>query len=425
VGAAVIPLSAAIDLPGHTLPRVRIGVEVGGRAFGPVVADADGDFQIPIVVPPGERYGRGESIDALGTRRPEPIDLHLPAVSQIACAAWPRALPADGSSQAALWCLACDDRGRPEAGARLEIQARLGRTTRFEPAGGGLYRARYTAPRGGGGRRDRLRAAFPGGGAASIQDVEIALATGPPAELGYELSREPAPLGSSQPARTWARDARGDALPAPAGPGGASDGFVAPDRFLARKASDEWVQPAELRIALAAEREVAALFLWRDGGDWIAGARGVSGGPVPGAPLEFGSGARAVTDSRGEARIPAPAGAEGETVRSPNGARAAAFPGFALPAPPDVLSRIFRVPLAPPSLPVDVRARAEGSLLRWRVVDAAGRALPGRAVRLEAAGVRLGAMERDGDGGRCRIAGSGVVAVVDSETGVAAVVEVR
>lgn len=424
VGAAVVPLSAAIDLPGHTEPQVRISVEVGGRTFGPVTADGHGDFRIPLVVPPGERYGQGESVDELGTRRREPIDLQLPQVSQLACAAWPRTLPADGRSQAGIWCLASDARGRPVPRAALEIRARLGHAGRLEPAGGGLFQARYTAPRGGGGERDRLRATFPAGGAASVQEVEIALATGPPADLGYELEREPASPAVVQGARTWARDERGDALGAPVGPPGAKEGFVSPDRFAARTAPGDWLQPAELRLELPAESEVASLFLWREGAEWAAAARGVAGGPVPGVELEFGSGPHAVTDTRGEARVPARSGSQTESVRAPGGARAAGFGGFAPSVPATSLSRLLLVPLAPAS-PVDVRAWAEGRVLRWKVLGADGHALAGRAVRLEPAGVRLGTPERDGEGGRCRVDGSGIVAVVDVETGVAAVVEVR
>ncbi len=423
VGAAAVPLSAAIDLPGHTEPHVRISVEVGGRTFGPVIAGDEGEFEIPVVVPPGERYGEGESVDELGNRRREPLDLQIPPVSQLACVAWPRSLPADGRSQAGVWCFATDARGIPVPRARLEIRAALGRAAAMEPVGDGLFRARYGAPRGGGGKRDRVRTVFPAGGAASVQDVVIALATGAPAELGYELEREPAPLGVVQGARTWARDGRGDALGAPSGPPGALEGFVAPGRFAARQIPGDWVQPAELRVELPAEGEVVRLYLRREGQEWVAAARGVAGGPVPGVELEFGSGARVATDARGEARVAAGGGGR-EWVRAPGGARAAGFAGITQVVPPTALARTVLVPLAPASS-VDVRAWMEGRVLHWKVLGADGRPMSGRAVRLEPAGVRLGAAERDGEGGRCTVQGSGLVAVVDAETGVAAVTEVK
>jgi hypothetical protein len=75
---------------------------------------------------------------------------------------------------------------------------------------------------------------------------------------------------------------------------------------------------------------------------------------------------------------------------------------------------------------VDVRARVDGRTLRWRVEGGEGAALAGREVVLSARGVDVGAPERDGDEGKAALGpGQGTVAVVDVETGVAAVVEVR
>ncbi len=88
-------------------------------------------------------------------------------------------------------------------------------------------------------------------------------------------------------------------------------------------------------------------------------------------------------------------------------------------------SRTVQVSLRP-AAPVDVAARVEAGAVRWRVEDGAGRPLVGRRVVLRADGVELGPVEADGDGGRAAIRGGrGLVAVVDFETGVAAVVEVR
>lgn len=422
VGAAVLPVSARTEVPGRTEPRVKVTVEVAGRTFGPVEADAQGRFQVAVEVPPGEHLGRGVSLDRLGNRRTEALDLRLPPVRQLACAAWPPVLPADGRSQAGIWCLATDARGRPEQRARLALEARLGRTTALEPVGEGLQRAGYTAPRGGGGGADRLVASWPAAGAASTLELAVRLATGAPASLGYSLEREPVAPGEVVAARTWARDERGDALPDPAGPPGAAEGFVAGGRFAARAGAGDWMQRAELRLELAPSSTAAALWLSPQGGFWVAAARDVDGRPAAGVPLRFGSGEVVDTDSQGVARVPARGDAE--TVSGPGGARAAAWKGHQGRVPPASLSTVFEVPLAPQA-PVDVRATAEPGLLRWRVAGRDGRPLPGREVRLESSGPTLGPPERDGDGGRCRLAGRGTVAVVDVATGVAAVVEVR
>jgi hypothetical protein len=422
VGTAVLPLTGAAVVPGRTDPNVKVTVEIAGRTFGPVVADGAGHFDVPVEVPPGERYGSGVSEDRLGNRRTEVLDLRLPPIVRIACAAWPPALPADGRAGAGVWCVASDARGRPAPGARLELSAQAGRVTRLEPLGEGLFRARYTAPRGRGGGRDRLVAAYPDGGSASRVEVVLSLAPGPPAELGYALDREPVPVGQAIGARTWARDDRGDPLPAPAGPPGSREGFVAPDRFVARAEPGNWVQRAPLRLELPAASAAAALFLRSDGAEWVASARGLDGGPAAGLEIRFGSGARAVTDARGDAREPAVG--PSETAVAAGGARAAAWRGFPAAVPPVALERIFEIALGPEA-EVDVRASVDGGYLRWKVRDPQGRVLAGRRVRLEASGVRLGTPEPDGEGGRCRAEGQGTATVVDAETGIAAVVEVR
>jgi hypothetical protein len=421
VGAAVLPLAAAIDLPGHTEPHVQVRVTVGDRTFGPVAANDEGSFKVPVVVPPGVRFGEGVSIDKLGNLQSQVIDLRLPPVNQIACAAWPRVLPADGHASAQIWCVATDVTGRPAPRARLELATALGRASRFEAAGGGLFRARYVAPRGGGGRQDRLMASFPSAGPASRQEVSLELATGAPADVGHALEREPVPLGASVAVRSWARDDRGDALPAPSGPPGGKVGFVAPDRFVARSGPGDWTQLAELRVELPLADKAALLWLRQEGGEWVASARGVDMRPAAGVAVRFGSGAVAVTDARGEARIPARGASE--TVEAANGLRAAGWAGFGLPVPPFAISRTFAIALAPEA-PVDVRAAVRKGVLRWRVQDRSGRVLPGRRVQLQGSGVQLGPVEPDGEGGRCTVAGNGTVAVIDAETGVAAVLEV-
>jgi hypothetical protein len=155
----------------------------------------------------------------------------------------------------------------------------------------------------------------------------------------------------------------------------------------------------------------------------VAEARAHDARPASGVALLFGSGARATTDARGEARCPA--SGPTETVASPDGARAAGFEGLEPPEAPTAVSREIEVRLRPAS-PVDVVARVDGRTLRWRVEDASGAALSGRAVVLRGSGVEVGPAEAEPGGGRAALgAGRGTVAVVDGETGVAAVVEVR
>ncbi|HEY6101196.1 MAG TPA: hypothetical protein VIW03_17295, partial [Anaeromyxobacter sp.] len=422
IGYAVVPLSAAIDLPGTSHPGVRTFVGIGGRRFGPAVADGAGRFRIPVVVPPGARVGIGESVDELGNRRRTEIDLRVPPVNRLACEAWPRAVPADGRSVAAVWCVASSAAGEAEPDASLVLAARAGQISRPAPFRKALQRALFRAPRGGGGREAVVAASYPGGGPASATEVLVALATGAPAEVAAEVPDEPVALGATVPAETAVRDANGDLVGRPAGPPGATDGFVSPDRFAARTEPGDYAQRAPLAFVLAPGAEVSTLSLRRDGADWVAVARTVDARPVQGAALRFGSGATATTDGRGEARVHA-AGSR-ETAVAANGARAAGFEGVAPPVPPFEIARTVVVALRP-AAPVDVSARVEGGYLRWRITDAAGRALPGRAVALRGRGIALGSPERDSDGGRAELRGGrGAVAVIDAATGVGAVVEV-
>ncbi|HEX9307298.1 MAG TPA: hypothetical protein VF894_07405 [Anaeromyxobacter sp.] len=420
VGHAIVPLSAAIDLPGHSEPGTRTTVTVAGRAFGPAVADARGRFSIPIVVPPGARFGAATSVDRSGNRRTTEIDLQLPEVDRLACTAWPRTLPADGRAEASVWCVASTPAGAPAEGAQLALGVSPGEVGPLARVRGPLQRAQYRAPAGGGGADAVVRATYPEGGAASRDEVRIALVSGAPAEIVARLAHEPVPRGATVPAETAVRDARGDLLGRPAGPSGAKEGFVAPDKFVAATAGA--VQHAPLAFALPAGTELASLALRREGRSWVAEARTADGRPAAGVRLRFGGGAEATTDARGEARENGTA--DRETVVGPGGVRAAGWAGIAPPGARFELARTVEVALRPPS-PVDVFASVEAGAIRWRVEDSGGRPLAERRVTLRAEGVELGPAERDGDGGRAAIRrGRGLVAVEDAETGVAAVVEV-
>jgi hypothetical protein len=423
VGFAVVPLSAAVNLPGESRPRTRTTVKVGDRTFGPADADARGRFSIPIVIPPGARVAAATTLDALGNRKETTIDLRLPEVNRLACSAWPRAIPADGRSEASIFCVASGERGLPADGARLTLSASKGTTGPLAPvrAGSALQRARFRAPRGGGGGDVVLSAAYPEAGAASRDEVRVSLATGAPARIVARVP-EPVPHGSAVVAETEVRDARGDLVARPSGPPGATVGFVAPDRFVA--AGRGVRQEAPLSVALPPGDEAATLVL-RPGarGGWIAEARTVDARPAQGIEVRFGDGAVARTDARGEARTAS--AARRETAVAARGARAAGWIGIVPPPDPVELATTVPVALRPPA-PVDVTASVDGRSVRWRVEGADGKPLRGRKVLLRSPEVELGPPERDGDGGRAAIVrGRGFVAVVDAETGIAAVVEVQ
>jgi hypothetical protein len=422
VGYAALPVSAAVDLPGESDPGTRTTVTVAGRRFGPVVADARGRFHVPVVIPPGARFAEATTLDALGNRRETRIDLRLPDVDRVACAAWPPAVPADGRAEAIVHCVGSTAAGLPAPDARLVLLASAGKAEPLAPVpgAGALQRARWRAPSGRGAGEAVLAASYPDGGPASHDEVRVGLSSGPPAEIVARLARDPVPLGATVAAETAVQDARGDALGVPSGPPGATLGFVSPDRFVA--APSGLFQDAELSFTLPPGREVATLALREVPGGWLAQARSVDARPVPGTSLQFGSGVEVTTDARGEARVTG-AGAR-ESVRARSGARAVGFAGAAPPPSPIEITRTIRVALRP-TTSVDVVASFEGGFLRWRIEDDAGRPVPARRVVLRGEGVDLGPVERDGDGGKAAVLrGHGLVAVQDAESGVAAVVEV-
>jgi hypothetical protein len=424
VGYAILPVAAAIDLPGASEPGARTTVEVGGRRFGPATADARGRFSVPVVVPPGARIARATSIDPLGNRRETRIDLGLPPVDRIACTAWPVAIPADGASEAQVYCVASEAGGAPAPRARLSLAGPGGAAIPIAPWRAALQRAVFRAPRGGGGREARLAASYPDGGAASKDEVAVRLATGAPARFDLALPEWPAPEGVPAEATLRVLDARGDALGnatppgAGAGPGGAF-------RLVPRRQGGAWEErvPAAFALPPAPGAEVAALSLVRAGDRWRATARTVDGRPAAGVPLAFGSGATAVTDERGEAAVPATGPAE--TATAPGGARAAGWEGLVPPAAPVALSAELAVPLRPAG-EVNVRVRVEGGAVTWTVLEGDASA-PGRPVRVLAggSGLQLGPPERTAEGGRTRVRGGrGTVTVVDEATGVSAAAEV-
>src|SRR5437763_721589 len=81
-----IPLWAEGDAVVKTRPRGRISVDIGSQTFGPVVADARGDADVPVVVPPGVYEAHhGKRV----------ISLHAPRSRSIHVAFGYATLPAD------------------------------------------------------------------------------------------------------------------------------------------------------------------------------------------------------------------------------------------------------------------------------------------------------------------------------------------
>jgi hypothetical protein len=415
-GVARLPVAAAIELPGKSDPGVLTRVEIAGRTWGPVRADAEGRFSLPVVVPPGARWGLATSQSAVGNERRTKLDLGLSDEPGLHCASWPALLPADGRSEAGIRCVGWSADGGEAALGGLRAAAGRGAISSPSLDGGG-WRARYRAPRGGAGV-DRVTVEAKGSSRAKAE-ATVTLAPGPPASIEWRAEGEPAVPGERIRVSAIALDAWGDRL----GDATSPDAVIEAGSLRIQPALGDGAQRLRLRYASPPGGPAASLGLTRDGDAWLASARDAAARPVAGVRLRFGSGLEAVSDSGGAARAPAKGAME--TVEGPDGLRAVAWGSAPASAPPLEVGREVRIALRPPGS-VDVDAVVEGGWLRWRVRAPDGSALAGRDVRIVSEKVVLGPVERLEDGGRCAIrSGKGTVAVVDEESGATALVELR
>lgn len=415
-GVARLPISAAIDLPGRSDPGVATRVEVAGRSWGPVRADAAGRFSIPVVVPPGSRWASATSMSAAGNERRSRIDLQLPEAPGLHCAAWPPRLAGDGRSEAGLHCVAWTAAGGPLDPAPLRGAAEKGKI-RSQRSDAGAWSARYVPPADGSGT-DAIAITW-GASATPRADLRVALETGAPASIAWEVEGEPAAPGVRLRASARALDARGALL----GEALSADGAYSGGALQVRQTFGDAVQRLTLRYALPAGAAAATLSLHRVGGEWIAAVRDAAARPVAGVEVRCGDGSRGITDARGETRCAARG--EAQTATASGGLRAAGWAAAPLPVPPVAVEREVTLALRPAGA-VDVAATIEGRWIRWRILSPEGEPLAGRAVSVASGSVELGPVEAADGGGRCAVrSGTGSVAVTDEESGATALVEVR
>ncbi|MBZ4421713.1 hypothetical protein [Myxococcus sp. RHSTA-1-4] len=440
-GRVLVPLAASVTLPGTTEPDAQIAIDIAGEQFGPVAAGPDGRFRLPIIVPPGHRFGQGRVVDRAGNVRRMPIDLMLPPTDGLACVLQPQRLPADGASRARLVCATSDPMGRPVEDAKVTAQARHGTLTGPERAPGGLLEWRYTAPRALAGD-ERIDAAWPQRGAGSREQLELQLVQGPVAEVGLAVSDVLVHHGSSTEVRVTASDTFGRPRPgavveqqAPVGT------FSPPVESPPGTFTSTWAPPpsggaGEVTLSARAwgpaGSEPARIAVWREGGALHAGVSDLAGLPVPAQPLRV-NGQPVVTGADGTLRLGPlrPGTLEVTHAVWPGLTRTVHVlgvdgPVYPLEAAlvPDAVSQ--RVRLAP-EVPVNVRLKVEGTRVTYWVEDARGKVLEGRRVHVALSGGER--VDEEVRGGRTsftvRARGPVGVSVADVTTGVTAVAEVR
>jgi len=87
---ARLPLYGSTEVPFRTSPGASVIMLVQQRTFGPVLADAQGNVSIPIIVPPGVHDGRARASDPDVTTRETSVDLQPVAFDQVMIVAAPR-----------------------------------------------------------------------------------------------------------------------------------------------------------------------------------------------------------------------------------------------------------------------------------------------------------------------------------------------
>jgi hypothetical protein len=108
-GSMAVRLRAATSPGFHTDPGARVTVKVGDKEFGPVLAPADGNVHVPMVVPPGVDFALAQSVNNHGQASQQLLDLKIPP-AQRALVVAPEKLVAGSAAEVAV--LAVEPSGR-------------------------------------------------------------------------------------------------------------------------------------------------------------------------------------------------------------------------------------------------------------------------------------------------------------------------
>jgi hypothetical protein len=108
-GALAVRLRAAASPAFHTDPGAKVTVKVGDKEFGPLVAPADGNIHVPVVVPPGINFAIARSVNRAGKANQQILDLKIPPAQRALIVA-PEKLPAGSAGEIAV--LAVEPSGR-------------------------------------------------------------------------------------------------------------------------------------------------------------------------------------------------------------------------------------------------------------------------------------------------------------------------
>jgi len=108
-GSLAVRMRAAASPAFRTDPGASVTVKVGDKEFGPVIAPADGNVRVPVVVPPGIDFALARSVNNFGKSSEQLVDLKIPP-AQRALVVAPEKLVAGSAAEVAV--LAVDPSGR-------------------------------------------------------------------------------------------------------------------------------------------------------------------------------------------------------------------------------------------------------------------------------------------------------------------------
>jgi hypothetical protein len=443
IGSLLVPLASAIDLPGKTEHNATISVEIAGITYGPVVAGPDGRFKLPVVVPPGHRFGRGTAVDRAGNRKTTQVDLQLPPTDQLSCVQNPTRLPANGIAKARVICATSDPYGKPFRAADVKIQARHGALEGPRPLEGGLLEWIYTAPSRLG-EAELISATWKQAGPMSKDELTIDLVQGPAAKVALTAPEKVVYYGGTLALGAAVTDVLGRPRPGAqlelsASPAAGSVGApheVAPGQFSASWELPPDGEPGPAHVTAKAMgplgSEPAQLFAWLSHGSLRVGVTDLVGLPVPGQRLSADN-VSIETGADGTATVgPAKPGKVELRLDAWPSLRRTLYvfddrtlwpAGPSLDAPTTQLDETIG-----PPIPINIRAQVHGHAVTYWAEDARGALLPGRALTVEVTGGSAGTpAEHQGRYTVMVDAGRGAPAslsVADRATGVTAVVQV-
>lgn len=420
-GVLRVPIASAVEVPGRAEPGAEVRLTLGDAVFGPVTAQNDGSFRLPVVIPPGIGMAKTITVDRVGNKRTSPLDLMLPPTDQLACVVTPTRLPADGASKARVLCASSDRYGAASRGARVQWKGGHGTWSQARELGDGVQEWTWTAPRELGTGLERLNATWKQGKVDSSEEIVVGLSQGPVRSLTVKPEDSVAHAGGVWRAVAITKDQLGRPLAGVSVQGPGADRMVTDERGEARL---RWALPPEEQLGTRSlqvratgplGKEPARLQAWPTDGGVTVTVTDLAGLPVPAQRLRVGM-LELTTSADGTAEL----AATGELVH-------AEWPGLKLSLGADggVTQQrpgvVTRVPVAiGPALPMNVKVTLSPGALEWWVESPQGEVVDGREVDLSGPG----GVRRVKSQGKTREAfTAGLMSITDVESRVCAVVE--